>query len=544
MKKILALLLAAVLTLGLVVPSFADGPGLYRYPSIYVKGKIGTLYNDIGTPEQKMIYDGDRVPAPDGYIEEAVKELVPMFIQAMLTDDYDEWAQKMSTVLEPIYKDFIPDKNGKVRPNSGKLEQLDYIDRLTDVDPNHNYWRYSYDLIWDWRLSPMDVADQLRAQVEKVKEVTGKEKVNLIGRCEGCCVIMAYLYKYGAEDIGATVLLSPSSNGVALISDVFAGDFHLDGNAVTRYMEDGEYMSELDKIIEDELVRRVILDTLRLMAVTPGIDLTDRFVNSVFDKILPMVMPGLVMSSYGACASYWAMVDDAHYETAKQLCGLTGNPEYANFVKLIDDYHDNVQLRHVEILEACKAQGMGLGIIVKYGDQMLPFLADSVYPNDNTVTVGQASFGATTAKIGEKVKGEGEFISPDGLIDASTAGLPENTWFVKYLSHDQWEQGIGPWGRALWTSEGTMTVGSDPLYPRFLVFETYVREDGKEDGRFVPMTEENAFEHEPVVDNDPGTALNSFIATFRTVIQRIIDFVKGIIEGIVGHAKGTVPPVE
>ena len=536
MKKILALFLAALFIALTAIPAFAQ-TNLYDYPTVYIKGKVGSLGNDVGTPEQKQIYDGDRVPVPEGYIEEVTGELVPMFIKAMLTDDYDAWAEKMSGVLEPIYKDFVLDKNGKSRPGSGQEKPSYDINNVTDAAPNGGYWRYGYNFDYDWRLSPLDVVDDLRAYIVKIKEVTRRQKVNIVARCEGACVAMAYLEKCGGEDIGATVLLSPSSNGVALISDLFAGDIHLDGNAVNRYMEGGAYMDQVNNLIEDELLRRVLLDTLHLMAVTPGIDLTDSFVNSVFEKILPMIMPGLLMTSYGTLPAYWAMVDDAHYEDATALAGIADDPEYANFVALIDDYHYNVQLKHTEILESCKAQGMGVAILVKYGDEMLPFLADSVYPNDNTVTVAQASFGATMAKIGEKVEGEGDYISPDGLIDASTAGLPENTWYVKYLDHDEWDRGVEAWGRAFWNSGGTMTVDSDPAYPRFMVYE---REGNI--GRFLPMTEENAFSQEVETDDNVVNAFDKFIYTMRDLLIFVITYVRSIITGIVAHAKGEVPP--
>lgn len=540
MKRILAIVLSLCMLALMMVPAFAAESDLGVYPTVYIKGKIGTLGNHVGTPDQVQIYDGNRVPAPDGYIEEAVKELVPMFVKSMLTDDYTEWAEKMSGVLEPIYRDFVLDKNGKAQPGSGQ-EKLSYdINNVKNVIQNGRYAQHSYPFDYDWRLSPIDVAPELRTYVEKIKEVTGKPKVNLIARCEGACVLMAYLAEYGGEDIGEAVLLSPSSNGTALISDVFAGDFHIDGVALNRYMEDGEYMSELDKLIEDELLRRVILDTLKLMAVTPGVDLTDRAISDVMEKILPMIMPGLLMTSYGTLPSYWAMVDDAHYEHAKKLAGIADDPEYVNFVALIDDYHYNIQLKHAEILESCKAQGMGVAILVKYGDNMLPFLADCVYPNDNTTTVPQASLGATVAEIGEKLDGEGAFISPDGMIDASTAGMPENTWFAKYLDHDEWDKGVGAWINAIYRTGGAMTVDTDPAYPRFLVY----RELDKDHGVLEPMTEENAFAHDPTPSEDVAPAVNNFISTMRSVIERIIAFIKGIIEGIIGHAKGTVPPVE
>lgn len=541
MKKILALLLTVLLVLAVMLPltasAYAADTDLRTYPTVYIKGKVGALVNEKGTPDEYVVYDGDRVPVPDGYIEDVAKELVPMFLKSVVTDDYTEWAQKMSRVLEPIYKDFVLDQNGKARPRSGQ-QRLSYdIEHVPNVVKNGMYDLHGYAFDYDWRLSPLDVAEELRAYILKIKEVTGKAKVNLVARCEGCCVSMAYLYKYGCYDVASCILLSPSSNGSSLASSLFAGDFHLQGGAVNRYLEHGEQMEKLNTLIKDDLIRRLLVDTVKLMAVTPGVDLTDAAIQGILDKILPMIMPGLIMSSYGTLPSHWAMVDDARYEAAKQMTGIADDPAYANFVALIDEYHYNVQNRHGEILRSCMEKGMGVAILVKYGDEMFPIMTDSEYPNDNTVTVAQASLGATMAKIGEKLDAEGEYVSPDGLIDASTCPLPDNTWFFKYMDHNEWDRGVNEWTLAFLRSGGKMTVRTDPAWPQFLVFDDKT-------GACAPMTEENAFRPEEEADDAVAPAASRFLDTIKALLDRIIAFFKGVIEGIIGHAKGTVPPVE
>ena len=39
-----------------------------------------------------------------------------------------------------------------------------------------------YRFAYDWRLSPYDIADELKAYIENVMAATGKDKVNLVGR--------------------------------------------------------------------------------------------------------------------------------------------------------------------------------------------------------------------------------------------------------------------------------------------------------------------------------------------------------------------------
>ena len=54
------------------------------------------------------------------------------------------------------------------------------------------------------------------------------------------------------------------------------------------------------------------------------------------------------------------------------------------------------------------------------------------------INVESASMCATVAPLGKKLDKEpdGDFISPDGTVDASTSLLPDRVWYFKNQQHD------------------------------------------------------------------------------------------------------------
>ena len=222
------------------------------------------------------------------------------------------------------------------------------------------------------------------------------------------------------------------------------------------------------------------------------------------------------MSSYGTCPAYWAMVRDDDYEDAKKLIGLSGNDEYRDFVALIDEYHYNVQQKAPEILKKLQNKGIQTGVLVKYGAESFPFVKD-------------ASFGATTAKVGEpfsdayvaqaQAAGKGDLISPDHLIDGSTALFPETTWYVKYFPHTWWGTTVDQFILRYLQSNGTLRVGDENAMPRFQIYNDKT-------GAATEMTAENANSQSDYYKTDKLSSLFSFLAAFIPFLRRMIDLVK------------------
>ena len=540
MRKILCALLAFILLIALSVPAFAaEAPG-YVYPTVYICGRIFGLYNDLGTEDEFCVYDSDRVrskevPDVSAYAKEQAKALLPEFAKALFTGNYDEWAADFSGVLQPIYSDFVLDKSGTPPQGSGVKETFDRQPDLAQADGTYplpeglttgRKLDYIYEFPWDWRLSPLDVADSLRTYIDHVLEITGKTKVHLISRCEGCCVATAYFAKYGSEDkIATNVFLGSSANGVGYISNIFAGKYEIDAEALTRYIgrnfATGSDKSFGDDWISDEFLRTYLRESICLLSASHSLDLLTGLLVKMVNKVSPMVYPGLLMTSYGTCPGFWAMVRHEDYEDAKALAGLNGNEEWADFVALIDDYHYNVQQKADEILKGLQARGCNTAIICKYGAETLPFVEVSNELNDDTALVKDSSYGATTAKIGSPFSdayinaaaaaGKSAYLSPDRMIDASTCLFPETTWFIKNQSHNSWENIMLVIYRAFIRSNGTLKIGDENGF-----------------GRFYIMTDESQQAEIMTAENAGGSA--SYPADLRSVLRNWFAALKALLQ--------------
>ena len=537
MKKALSVLLVVLMLVSCAsIAIAAEAPNGLLLPTIYIKGKMEAIYNDIGTADEWMVSDSSRVFSKEvtdvkEYAKEKAKELLPLFVIGLMTDNYGQWADGMSTLLEPIYRDFVLDKNGQPREGSGV--KFDYTNLRNQVRGDGTYGTESYYFMHDWRLSPIDAAKQLNDYIDAVLRVTGKNKVNLVSRCEGCCIALSYFCKYGDSKIANNVMLGSSALGVVYASNIFACKFDINSDAVNRYFG-RNFATDSDKsfggdLFDDEVVTTFVKETVSLLAVTHAIDLPGDKIESLIEKLAPMVVPDLLMSSYGTCPSYWAMVRDDDYEDAKKMAGLTDNPEYAAFVELIDDYHYNVQQKADEILKGLENDGIPTGLLVKYGSETLPFIQDCNELSDNTTLVKDASFGATTSKVQEtlpaayiaaaEADGKGAYISADKQIDASTGLFPETTWYMKYFGHTKWGGPVDTFIVEFLRSGGTMRPGENGAMPRFMVANM-------EDYSVQEMTDENANNQSNYYQTNKLSSLFSFLTAFIPFLQKVIEWVK------------------
>ena len=380
MKKLVSCLLALSLVLLIFVPAAAsdDSASGLHLPTVYILGRNDTIYANYKTADQKVVWNG-RVPVPDGLIADMAKELLPLFLKALLRNDYKEWADKFTESFAQIYKDIVLDKQGQPQPGSTNSWQIpDNPGDRRAADSTYGLWEYQFR--YDWRLDPLQIADRLNLYIDRVLAATGAKKVNLAARCEGSSILLAYLYRYGAEKIAGAMTISSSMNGCMEISDLFAGDVDIRSDAVNRYI--ARYLGSDDfkgiqsEYFDDPVVLEYIKATVALLATSGSLEVPIRLVLKLFDRLKGELYPGLLMSSYGTFPGYWAMVDDAHYETAKALAGLTGNAEWADFVTVIDTYHYQVFNHSTKILHSCVDGGMYFANLVKYGMDAIPIFKE------------------------------------------------------------------------------------------------------------------------------------------------------------------------
>ena len=95
---------------------------------------------------------------------------------------------------------------------------------------------------------------------------------------------------------------------------------------------------------------------------------------------------------------------------------------------------------------------------------------------DTVIDLKYASFGATAAPHGETLSDEqlstsdGKYISPQKNIDASTCMFPEQTWFIRHMTHGMSPNCLEDFGKILLYSDGQATAETYEDFPRYLYY--------------------------------------------------------------------------
>ncbi len=470
-KKLLSVLLALTLALALAVPAMTAFAADVNYiPTVLVGGRNRNM--PIYTPDgQKVFPIGDNLKTED--ITNAVMHCLPYLGVGMISGNYDAWVDEFYKAMAPYYENILCDGNGDIAPTSLETK-YDYTNL---VKGNYNECDYRFE--YDWRLDPFTTADYLDTLINNILDQTGAKKVSIVARCYGCNVLSAYLHEYGIEKVQNVVYYVSSSQGSSLrASEMFAGKFNINSEAIEYALQTGEIEKMYESVIDDPAMRELIISMLSLMNTLNTLNVPMSTLTDFVNKVYPMLAPKIVPATYGSFASIWATVASEDYEQAKKLVFAGQEDEYAGLIEKIDRYHYEVQVNEVEMLKEYKSQGMGLGIVVGYNvPSYLPFVESSMANNDATVLVKHASFGATAADYGSELSAkqlEGvdeKYISSDHIINASTCAFPENTWFIKNYIHSTFPVCIDKLNLAILKTNG-MTVDTDPNYPQFLKYDS------------------------------------------------------------------------
>ena len=509
MKRLIAFLLCLALLAGSGVFAFAaDVPGT-DIPTVYVLGAGSPLVVHEPDGSTRQVYG---LQLPDDFIATTVKENLDVFKRAFFTQQWDEFCVVLRDVFVPLFDEIRLDENGNA-PN-GSVVDWDWNRASIDggkVGGKYptNRFRFEY----DWRMDPYKTADILHAYIEDVLAVTGETKVNLVGRCLGACITAAYMEKYDAQYVEDYLLYCSALYGATQCSKAFCGEIYLESGGVERFMYDLE-------LFADRTLTDLLQSFVTLMRKTYGLDVACWAVNNVYRQIYLNVVPPILIDTYASFPGYWSMVADRDYEKAKQTVFFGADREkYRNFIRIIDDYHYNVQVKTPELFERYRKMGTGVANIVKYGVQTIPVTRQSDMMSDKLCSVEEASLGAVTATINGTLKksylksADMRFVSPDRQIDASACLLPDRTWFIKNLAHKDFPECVEYLFAHILDTDATVFDSED--YPQYMVYDEQTQ-------RISPMTAENCdtsarYRHTFI------EALKRFIKAVLTLIRRQIE---------------------
>ena len=499
MKKALSILLAVLMLCTAVLPAFAaEKCDCEDTPVISVRGFGSTLYvaDENGNEANAFSYDPGEIAGMVSGLSGALTDLA-------LKRDYNGFVDQLKDAVAILAANLLCDENGDSINNIVTHSEPTDVDRHKGDtfiyfrgDEDHNNYVFEY----DWRLSPLELADSLNEYIAAVKAVTGHDKVTLISHSEGNNVTASYFYKYGTADIEKTIHMSAAFQGISIVGEAFTKQIDLkdkgDGlqNFLTTLLGTDDLFGFLNALI-GSLNRTGILNA---------------FLNGladVFDKTLEQVYAEILIDTFATMPALWSFVPDEYYEDAK--AAMFGDDEkYAALIEKIDDYHDNVQMKVPELLQTAMDNGTPAAIVCGYGISVIPVTTETESQCDFLIDTKYASLGATTAPFdGTLEGGDPEYTSPDNMVDASTCAFPDITWFVKYQDHNNFCEPYQKFILWLVRYYGQPTITSSEEYPQYLICvgHQYLRPVEASDRR------------------ESITLLKAFIALMKMLMQKITE---------------------
>ncbi|MCM1544339.1 MAG: hypothetical protein NC110_03475 [Ruminococcus sp.] len=526
MKKFLSAFMALIMMLCIIAPvSVSAVSAKDRNPIVYLRGDGASIYDADNKEVYPTGYDMSELP------QTAARVLFPYFTNAILFNKWEEYYNAFEKEVNQIFEKAHLDNNGEATNGTGISAYNRY---RNDVNSKANYCKadgttnlFDYNFWYDWRRDPFEVADCLNDYIKGILKATGAEKVSLACRCLGGSFVLAYLEKYGYDDIRSLAIDSTVANGNEKISDLYSGKVRVDGEGMERWLTDLSTQTEDLKFLVE-----FVTASIDMLNEIDSAKVTEKLINKVYKKLYEGLTPRLCMATFGTWPGYWSSVSAEAFQPSMDL--IFGNEKldyatkYAGLIEKLNNYNVRVRQRTNEILADAKAAGVNVGILAKYGYQSMGFIDSCDELSDSLVSLKKASFGATCSTvqsilsdkyIAEREElGFGKYISIDKQVDASTCLFPDYTWFVKGAQHDNWSSFNDSLLLKICNSKEQFTVNSDETYPQFMVFN-------KNDGETYPMTKNNCnptnWDAVQIEKHTPRTFFTAIINFFKSFFALI-----------------------
>lgn len=520
MKKLICVLVAFSIVLSCVmistVQSFAKTSA--PLPTVYVRGQGGKIYNDKNDRASGYIYP--LTIDKNDIIDKAMSLNVP-YATALATGNWDSWCDTFVNICTDIFKPIALDKNGNAIGTTGAGKRIIYKDF---VNENGEYDINAYEFNYDWRLDYEDVIDSLHKYIMDICSYTKKQEVNMVGRCIGADVALAYVNKYGTEHINKVILYCDGLDGFELLGKIYSGDMCFDKDAIIRFVNN--YLDSAD--FADEDTKTLISEFVGVIDDTYGLDKFIDIFSTYYSEVYENVIPRIMRETLGRYGSFWGLIGDEYYENAKQFIFGGYEEEYAELIGKLDYTHYNVTNKTYDIINSCLEQGVEVYLVAKYGLQMVPVIDNTFVQSDSVVELSSATGGATCSPITETFSEEYinkakendtfKYISPDLQVDCSTGFLPDHTWCIKDCAHMDMPDCINELLAEILSYDGYFTVFDNEKYPQ------YIRYDN-ETQTISPLTAENCNNNE---EWQPKSIFERIFAILKAALNKLADFLKSL----------------
>ena len=471
MKKIVSLILVLLMLACAVMPVGAAQQEDKVYdgdPVVVVRGiAFASLINRDGTAALKVEM-GDIVPV-------LFESLLARFALKDKEAFGDAFCEVAYDILEPISCD--KEGNSKYdiymrQYNKSMADHKSFANNLSNEAEHgllksaiarfgaENVYYFSY----DWRKSPYELAQELKALIETAKSDHNTDKVDIISASMGCMVTSGYFYYCGTDSVDSSVFVSGAHNGTYSFGNGINGDLILDSDVILSYIYE---------MTQGDIFVNLILKVFDILgAVDYLVDFANDFIQTNYDKTNDRVLRDCL----GTMPGFWAICPDECYDSGIQKIFAGHEQDYPVLLEKLAETRNYV-FSTEKILKDAVANGVKQTFVSNYNSTLAPLYKDADLNGDSVLETVFTSNFATVAKLGETLGEEdiqgvpAEYISADKVVNASTAVFPKTTWFVKDATHvaTDYASPYSDFVLTLLESETQPTVYTFSEYPRFMI---------------------------------------------------------------------------
>ncbi len=468
MKKFISVLLCVILvTIGIAPCASAIPENCEQLPVVVVPGYSASpliYYSEDGTREHVWGLDFDEILSRvlgniAGVLKGlglAITEIDPAYLADLVGENFEELAGKLKCNPDgtsmynvvPMFENTAEATNAaNIAEQFGDDTSYQWeTDIIGAIRESVGGMEMFYNFNCDFRMGAIENAHRLRALIEDIIATTGYEKVNLIAISHGGQVSATYLNLY-AEDtlVNNAVLTVPAIGGAALAYDIMTNNIVFDELTLLYFVENG-------MVLEEDY--HILVEAQQL-----------GFLDALLENLVPYVIDIL-----GYWGSIWDFMPVKYYEDVKNA--MLDPVASAALIEKSDAMH-TLMLTMNERLTLAEDCGTDISIIAGTGNPSVTGLQE----NSDGIITTEAATGATCAPYGQRfadgytqlVESENYYVSPSMEIDASTAYLPDSTWFVDGLFHGMtyWDEYSRELMYILLLTEEIDSVWDDPDYPQF-----------------------------------------------------------------------------
>ncbi|MBR3780255.1 MAG: hypothetical protein IKK63_03530 [Clostridia bacterium] len=465
MKKIIAFVLSIVISVsffwGVAYASEKNDD-----PIVLISGFMcSPLYYEYGTENEEKLW----IPEADKILD-TIKDDLPRFLKTLAgtfigkTDEFGETiGDGASVIFEKLRMN--PDGTSVYNvshfPNNPETSNIAYMlengfeEYMYEVKfckylaENYNpseIFMFQYDS----RLDAITNAHRLNDFIEDIKAYTNSDKVRIFSLSFGGLISSTYIYLYGDSSVSKYITSVPAIGGTDIPDKILRGNIDFPISDIAMFFE---------------------------TALSGEGDVARWFEKAEFDKINAIFCSASdgMMSALKYWGSIWSLCSSDLYDELKN--DFLDPAQNAALIEKTDKIHYEIRPAIPQMFRDMQKNGIDVAILCSTGSE----LALGGKHNGDVVLPACTVSGATCAPLGMRFADgytgvkttcsnpEHNHISPSMEIDASSAYLPENTWFVDGQYHGQYyyEEYTRSLVTKLLLTDEITDIYSNPDYPQF-----------------------------------------------------------------------------